>query len=98
MPSSSRPLDPPHGARRRLGRELNAPLHANTRGATDRYLETDVVDYDLDTDDEAWLDSYNSTASAGEVSHALNKDKFEQLMDRLERATPDEVCFLNALV
>lgn len=47
------------------------------------------MDYDLDTDDEAWLDSFNSSSTA--ESHIVDKDRFEQLMDRLERATPDEV-------
>jgi hypothetical protein len=56
---------------------------------SDRYLETDVVDYDADTDDEGWLATYNSSTNSELL--VLDMEKFEQLIDRLERATPDEV-------
>jgi hypothetical protein len=63
---------------------------------SDRYLETDVVDYDADTDDEGWLATYNSSTNSELL--VLDMEKFEQLIDRLERATPDEVWMRSFLL
>lgn len=54
-----------------------------------------MIDYDLDTDDEEWLERYNSESTV--ELHHLDTDKFETLMDRLERATPDEVCVCSCI-
>lgn len=51
-------------------------------------MEQDVPDYDMDSDDERWLDSQTKRLE-------LSPLKFEEMMDRLEKSSGQTVVTLN---
>eukprot|EP01134_Creolimax_fragrantissima_P005041 CFRG5041T1 len=54
----------------------------------DRYLITDGVQYDADTDDEKWVDNFNLAHTTDKVQ--ISTDEFERLLDLLEKSSPYE--------
>lgn len=51
-------------------------------------MEQDIPDYDMDSDDERWLDSQAKRIE-------LSPLKFEEMMDRLEKSSGQTVVTLN---
>ncbi|KNC75529.1 hypothetical protein SARC_11950 [Sphaeroforma arctica JP610] len=54
----------------------------------DRYLITDRVLYDADSDDERWVENFNTTHQSS--SRSVSIDEFERLFDLLEKSSPYE--------
>ncbi|XP_074598088.1 enhancer of Polycomb isoform X2 [Brevipalpus obovatus] len=52
-------------------------------------IEEDVPDYDMDSEDEAWLDQQR------EFMHELTQLKFEEMMDKLEKCSGQHVVTIN---
>ena len=52
-------------------------------------IEEDVPDYDMDSEDEAWLDQQR------ELLHDLTQLKFEEMMDKLEKCSGQHVVTMN---
>lgn len=51
-------------------------------------MEQDIPDYDMDSDDERWLQSQTQKLELSEL-------KFEEMMDRLEKSSGQTVVTLN---
>lgn len=54
-------------------------------------LEEELPDYDLDSDDERWL---NNQASKG---LEITERQFERMMDRLEKSSEHQVGLVHSL-
>lgn len=51
-------------------------------------MEQDIIDYDMDSDDEVWLNSQTQRLE-------LTALKFEEMMDKLEKSSGQTVVTLN---
>lgn len=52
-------------------------------------IEEDVPDYDMDSEDEAWLEQQK------DLLHELTAFKFEEMMDKLEKCSGQHVVTIN---